>query len=156
MDFRINHNRHGVLDFTFEIEGCGAYPSSYLEHHAFDLATGKELKAKDLFRAESMGALVKKLDARLQQEITAVRRGQMRDIPTECGEAQPDGHFSKAHLEEYTIGLSGVTFHFPYGFPHVALACEPPGKFVMSFAELKEYMSSDSPLVRMLADGSSR
>lgn len=154
MNFRINHNRHGVLDLTFEISGSGAYPSIYFEHHAFELSTGKELKAKDLFEAGSTAKLAKKLDVQLQREAKSVKSGAFKDIPEECRESQVEVHFSTTHLEEFTIGSRGVTFHYPYDFPHVALACEPPGKFAMSFEELKPYIGADSPLGRMISSGS--
>jgi hypothetical protein len=156
LDYQINYNRYGLLDITFRISGSGAYPSTYFEHRLFDLVTGDELKAKDLFDKSKSAALAKALDARLQKEITAAKSGALFDYPKECSDTAkewaPNPRFTKAHLNELTVESTGLIFTYPYTFAHAVLYCEPLGTFEMTFADLAPYLASTSALKRIQPD----
>ena len=56
--------------------------------------------------------------------------------------------FSSKDLDGYEVSVKGVTFHYKYAFPHVAIVYEPAGEFFYTWAQLKPYIKAGGLLSR--------
>ncbi len=150
MDFSVNHNGEDVLSLTILIDSSGAYPVRWYEYRSYLLTTGERILPKALFHPAKMGALVKRLDAELEQEIALARRGKLPRLDPACRDTPLEGHFQVEHLQDFAIQSAGITFYYPYDLPHALKACEPPGRFFLSYAELGPFMPPDGPLAKLI------
>lgn len=134
--YQVNYNKHFILDMTFFQSGVGAYPSEMTEHRVINLKTGNLLRASDVFNPSSLNALIGMVNQAMRAEIRRAiedwrKRGE--DITHEF-----DGvKFRLKHLDQFSVSDKGVTFLYDYGFPHVAKALEPPGRYFFSYEKLK-------------------
>ena len=149
LDYKVNFLGKGLLDITLMMEGSGAYPDGQSKTLVIDLVSGDRLFLPSEFA--NLGGLLRKIDAKRQTEIAAAKK-----------EAQQEGvgseHFdswlkrtkwSASTLEEFSISADGLTFLYDYGFPRVARALEPEGRFSFTWAEIDPYLKSDSKLKRL-------
>lgn len=66
-----------------------------------------------------------------------------------------DDHAARPEdLRDYGLRLSGVLFVHDFGSHHVALALEPDGQMLVSWAEIGPFLSADCALRRALASAS--
>jgi hypothetical protein len=150
MNFRANHNGDDILSLTVDIQWSGAYPTGWMEHRCYVLTTGERVAAKMLFDPARTGALVARLDAELQKEINLARQGKLPKLDSACRDTPLDGHFKAEDLQSFRVGSAGITFSYPYGLPHASKACEPPGSFLLSYADLTPFMLPDNPLAALM------
>lgn len=146
VDYAVNYNRNNVLDLTYTVSGVGAYPSGFEKWVSVDLKTGRRLRAKDLFKADGLGAIAQSIDQQMQQNIRqkiAEVRQQEPDFGTD---AFANHRFQPKNLENFTIGKTGVTFHYSFEFPHVIKAAEPSGDYLMPYSQLTRYIRPDGAL----------
>jgi hypothetical protein len=140
--YTVNYNKYNILDVTLMIEGSGAYPSSSLKYLIVNTKTGTRLKPSDVFtNTAGLTALGQKALAEEIKSETEVLKKEEPDF-------DPAGYFREAvftadNLWAFTVSDDGLTFHYDYGFPHVAQALEPTGDFTFSWAELKPFIKKD-------------
>ena len=152
LDYKVNHNRDGILDITFRQEGVGAYPDSQSKHVAVNLKTGEPIKARDAFKASSYGALVEMVNLKLRAEVAETIRDMERqnDMTAEDKRSMAEQlnglKFTEANLDDFSINAKGVTFLYDAGFPHAIQAFEPVGQYFFSHAELRPHVKADGPL----------
>lgn len=151
LDFEVNTNDDGLLDLTITLSGTGAYPSTSTEHWVFDLDSGRRLTEKDLF--EHREELAKRLDRKLQRVLDDARGGKVRGLPDDCPKELYQGTFTSAELGSFTVRKRGVTFDFPFEFPHAVLACQPSASFELPWSDLAPFLSKRGPLIRKLPRG---
>lgn len=139
--YQVNYNQNGIFDITYAISGIGAYPSTSEKQISVSLVSGKVLRAEDLFKVESLGVLARMLDQALQAEVKAgIAKVKAAEPDVDAEQMFRNQRYRMRHLNNFSITPQGVTFRYNYGFPHVALAYEPAGRFAMSYAELQPYL----------------
>jgi hypothetical protein len=154
LDFKVNYNKNYILDITLWAEGTGAYPDTATEHRAISLKTGDVLKARDVFKADSLGPLARMANERLRaavaEQVKVVEED--RDLTDKDGlKEQLTGlTFGVENLDNFKVGDRGVTFLYDAGFPHVIQALEPNGEYFFAYAQLAPYIRRDGPLGRFV------
>ncbi|NJM46469.1 MAG: DUF4163 domain-containing protein [Alkalinema sp. RU_4_3] len=139
--YQVNYNQNGIFDVTYQISGIGAYPSTSEKQISVSLVSGKVLRAEDLFKVESLGVLARILDQSLQAEIKeGIAKVKAAEPDVDAEQMFRNQRYRMRHLNNFSITPQGVTFRYDYGFPHVALAYEPAGRFPMTYAELQPYL----------------
>ncbi len=152
LEYTVNYNDNGLLSLTYTTTGLGAYPSQFLVYRSVNLTTGSVLHANDLFTTEGLGAIALQVDKQLQDAIKV----QVSKLGTPNTEGI-DPSIYKSHrfriknLNDFTITPNGIMFHYEFGFPHVLIAAEPKGDFLMTYAQLKSYAKPSGPLLRLLS-----
>jgi len=149
--FKTEYNRNGILGIALTFDGSGAYPSIYTKHVVVDVKTGTQVKATDVFASNRILGLAMMLDKLLQQTMqTAIAEAKKEN--SEDGatltEMLAEKHFTAEELNHFSVGDKGVTFYYDYGFPHVALALEPNGEFLIGYAELKPFIKPGGLLAK--------
>jgi Deacetylase PdaC len=148
MDYEVNYNDRGILSLTYSGYGVGAYPSGFVRYRSVNLRNGEALRPHDFFKTEALGAIALMVDRQLQQAIqTKVAELDKDDNAKDIDRAIFRAHrFRIKHLNDFTVTPEGVIFHYRFGFPHVILAAEPKGDFLIPHAELKSYLRANSPI----------
>jgi hypothetical protein len=144
--YTVNYNQNNILDLTYLISGSAAYPSSYEKHVSVDLKTGQVLRAKDLFKADALGAIARTVDQMMQREIQEKISEFRQQEPDLGSDLFAKHHFQQKHLNDFNIGKQGVTFHYNFEFPHAIKAAEPSGAYLLSYEKLMRYIRQDSVL----------
>ncbi len=145
-DYKVNYNKNYILDLTFEQSGSGAYPDTQQKHLAINLKTGNLIKATDIFKQDSLENLAAMVNKKLQAEIkeTLDDVAQNKDYDAEEKKSIPEMFenlkFEAKDLDEFSINDKGITFLYDAGFPHVAQALQPVGRYFFSYAELGSYL----------------
>ncbi len=146
IEYAVNYNRNNILDLTYAVSGVGAYPSGFEKWVSVDLKTGKRLRAKDLFKAEELGVIAQSIDQQMQQNIRQ-KIAEVRQQEPDLGlDAFANHRFQTKNLENFTIGKTGVTFHYNFEFPHVIKAAEPSGNYLMPYSQLTRYIRPEGAL----------
>jgi hypothetical protein len=141
LTYQVNYNQNGIFDITYTISGVGAYSTTSEKQISVSLVSGKVLRAEDLFKVESLGVLARMLDQALQAEVKAgIAKLKAAEPDVDAEDIFRNPRFRVRHLNNFSITPQGVTFRYNYGFPHVALAYEPAGRFAMTYAELQPYL----------------
>lgn len=145
IDYTVNYNQNALLDLTFTISGVGAYPSTYEKHRLVSLKTGKILKATDVFKKESFGAIAVMVNKAMQAEVkAAIANGDKEGA--DLRDQLTNKRFQIKHLNAFSISDKGVTFLYDFDFPHVILALQPSGRYFFSYDQLKMYIKPDGAL----------
>ncbi len=152
-DFTTDYNRNGILGIALTMDGSAAYPSTYTKHVVVDVKTGTQVKATEIFAANRILGLAMMLDKRLQETMqSAIAEADKLNAEDsiELTEILGERHFTAEETNHFSVGDKGVTFYYDYGFPHVALALEPNGEFLISYAELKPFIKPDGLLAKFI------
>ena len=152
LEYTVNYNENGLLSLTYTTTGLGAYPSQFVRHRSVNLTTGSVLRAHDLFTTEALGLIALAVDKQLQDaikvKVSKLGTPNTEDIDPSIYKSH---RFRIKHLNDFTITPSGILFHYEFGFPHVLIAAEPKGDFLMTYAQLKSYAKPSGPLLRLLS-----
>ena len=152
LDYTVNYNDNALLSLTYTSTGVAAYPSTFVRYRSVNLTTGSILRAQDLFTTEGLGAIALQVDKQLQDAIK-VKTSKLGTPNTEDIDPSiyKSHRFRIKHLNDFTITPNGIVFHYEFGFPHVLIAAEPKGDFLMTYAQLKSYAKPSGPLLRLLS-----
>ncbi len=156
LDFKVNYNKHHLLDITFWQTGSGAYPDTHREHFTVSLQTGDVLKAADVFEPGTLPALAGLAHEKLLEEVRGLVKAveDDKDIPAEekasLKESLSALSFGVEDLDEFVVSDAGLTFLYDAGFPHVIQALEPDGEYFFSYARLGPYLKRTGPLGRFV------
>jgi hypothetical protein len=146
VSYIVNYNRDNLLDLTYTILGVGAYPSGFEKRVSVNLKTGQKLRAKDLFKAEALGAIAQAIDQMMQKEIQQKIAEVKQQEPEPVTDLFANHRFQTKNLEDFTISATGITFHYSFEFPHVVKAIEPSGAYLIPYAKLIRYIRQDGAL----------
>lgn len=147
ISFRAPFQKNGLLCLVVDMDGSAAYTDVNSVTRVLDLETGT-LVGPETWDPAHTAELIAKLDARLQENVKTAK-----------AEAGPDGPppemydsftFKDTDLKKFSLGPSGITFQYDFGFPHAVLAAEPDGNLLLTWAEAGAYLTADSPLRRAL------
>lgn len=146
-DYYVMYNRDNLLDVIYWVEGCGAYPDEYFKTIRLSLKTGAKLPAAGIFKKESLGELVKLVDAAMQNKIKLKLK---EDVPAEDAamfkEQLNNAHFTMKEIDSFCVGGDGITFYYEFGFAHISRCYEPEGFFFFPYGQLQKYLRADGPL----------
>ncbi|MCX5963909.1 MAG: hypothetical protein NT070_12455 [Cyanobacteria bacterium] len=152
LDYAVNYNDNALLSLTYTSTGVSAYPSTFVRHRSVNLLTGSVLRAQDLFTTEGLGAIALQVDKQLQEaikvQVSKLGTPNMEGIDPSIYKSH---RFRIKNLNDFTITPDGIIFHYEFGFPHVLIAAEPKGDFLITYAQLKSYAKPSGPLLRLLS-----
>lgn len=149
--YEVNYNKNDILDVTLFMSGSGAYPSVYQKPILVNLKTGAQIRPQDVFT--NLQALARKVNEAQQKEIKQATEEYTKDPDAadfDASEYFREANFTVKNLNEFSVSEKGATFVYNYGFPHIALALEPEGRFFYSWAELKSFVRRDGILGRFV------
>lgn len=152
--YRVLYNKNGILNVKFSIDVSAAYESHYDKTIAVNLNTGEIIKPEDIFVRTKLEHLAKKLDKSLQKEIAVA----VREVKTDLGENEGgqvlaqfnEKIFTPVYLDEFEVSDKGITFFYKYEFAHIVRNYEPPGRFFLSYAQLKPFVRRDGLLGKLV------
>ncbi|MDQ6786755.1 MAG: hypothetical protein M3033_08085 [Acidobacteriota bacterium] len=148
--YKVNYNKNGILGIILSVVGSGAYPSEYEKSVVVNLKTGERVVAKDVF--VKLSEFVAKLKRAQQGEIKKAIADIKKNEPDEENPEQlfENTNFTIENLDEFSINNTGVTFRYDYGFPHVALALQPEGRYFYSWSQLKPFVRRDGLFAKFI------
>jgi hypothetical protein len=139
--YEVQYNKRGILGVFLSLSGTGAYTSSYGKNVIVDLKTGNRATPATVFVGlDRIVALCRK---RQEEEIRSAQASIEREQPDFAESAKEIfkyANFVKLNLDWFILDDDGVTFVYDYGFPHIAEALEPGGRYFFSWAEIKPYI----------------
>lgn len=152
VSYNINYNANNILDISVFVETLGAYSSGYVNRLTFDTRTGEKLSISSILKPASLTQLAFECDQLLQERIKkSIAEADEGEGADWLKELTQDRKFETEHLNNFSISPEGITFYYPFGFPHAALALEPDDAFLFTFNQLKDDIdpaSILSPLVQ--------
>jgi hypothetical protein len=138
--YTVNYNKYGILSITLWVTGTGAYPSTFDKTVVIDLKTGNRITPTMVFNnIVGLTAKGKKAQEKeVKQAIIRIKKDEpdFEDPATLFGSTD----YEAENLNEFSVSDKGVTFIYDYGFPHVALALQPNGRYFFSWRELKPFI----------------
>lgn len=151
--YKVHYNADYLLDITFTQNGLAAYPDTHQKHMLINLRDGKVVKAADAFDATKLESLTELVDRELQRELGKLRAEHLAttqdpDERQALTDAYATLKVEREHLDEFSVGKTGITFLYDAGFPHVIKALEPQGRFFFTYRTLNEYIRPDGPLAK--------
>ncbi|NNE66739.1 MAG: hypothetical protein HKN33_09235 [Pyrinomonadaceae bacterium] len=144
LDFRVTYNKQNVLVMELTREGSGAYPSGETVTVVANSSYGAPVPFTDVFKNRI--GLLQAIDKKQQAEMQAAEK----EYQAEGGEGKlfeiHEAEKASDQVSEFSLNDYGVTFIFDYGFPHVAKALQPPGRYFFSWSELEPYLKEYSQI----------
>lgn len=141
-DYEVKYNKSNILQVDLFIEGSGAYPSGSTKRIIVNSKNGTRVKPSDVFT--NLSGLASLGEKSLQTEIKTETARIKKDEPDfDPSEYFNNAKFTTDNLWAFTVSDTGLTFHYDYGFPHVALALQPDGDFFYKWSELKPFIKKD-------------
>ncbi len=143
-DFKVDYNRGHILCVSLFIEGSGAYPSTSTKYVTVNTRTGMAVKPIDVFvRTAGLKAVLTKMRAKEIADTKASIKKDPENKDVDIDQLFKDSlEYNKIKLDQFTVKSDGVVFHHNYDFPHVVQALQPPGEFLLTWAQLKPYLKS--------------
>lgn len=140
-DYQVDYNKNGILSVGLSMSGTGAYPSVYTKTVVVNSKTGTIVKPADVFtNLRGLAAAVKKYQQKeIKESIAEIKKDKDFNEPNPETLFEDDD-FTVENLGEFTVSDRGVIFNYDYGFPHVILALEPSGSFLLTWKELKPFI----------------
>jgi Predicted membrane protein len=148
--YKVNYNKNGILDVTLNVSGSGAYPSDYDKTVVVNLATGERARPADVFvNVAGLAAKCRRIQqAEIKRSLIDIKKN---DPDTDDPESLfADTKFTVENLKDFTLNDRGTTFLYDYGFPHVIQALQPPGRYFISWKEIKPFIKQGGLLARFV------
>jgi hypothetical protein len=138
--YTVNYNKYGILAITLSVTGTGAYPSTFNKTVVIDLKTGNRITPGMVFN--NIVGLTAKGKKAQEKEVKQAIISIKKDDPDTEDPASLFGStdYQSENLNEFSVSDKGVTFIYDYGFPHVAQALQPNGRYFFSWRELKGFI----------------
>jgi len=146
--YTVDYNRNGVLALSVAREWLAAYSSFSGERLVLSTRTGERLPIGQLLHPAALPELARQCDKLLQARMQEARRAAAGsgEEAQWLDELFAGKTFTAAHLADFAVTGEGITFYYPFAFPHAALALQPDDSFSFTFAQLKPYLKPDGPL----------
>lgn len=155
--FKVLRKDSQILSLLIEGEGCGAYCESFQSSYAFDLSTGRKLKAEDILSEEGRRVLMRKIHEAavktIRDQMKQINKNteldresamEVKDMYTEC----IDWHDGQANRTDGDLGSMRVSdehVDFVLGrcSNHARRALDEIGdfNFRISYVELMSYLA---------------
>jgi len=149
--YHVNYNKNFILDLTFTQSGMGAYPDEQSRHFLITLRDGSVIRPADVFVAAKLPQLQALVNEKFQTELKEIleslknSKSDPEDIRI-ASEAQETLDYKSKDLDNFEVGVKGVTFLYDAGYPYVIRAFEPQGRYFFTYSQLKPYIKRDGPL----------
>lgn len=150
-DYDINYNKNGILSIYLSMSGTAAYPSTMGKNVVVNLKTGNEVKPADVFT--NLNGLAAEIKKRQSAEIKQAKEDYKKDSENsdfDGSEYFQNADFKAENLENFNVTENGVTFTYDYGFPHVILALQPDGNYLLTWNELKPFIKRGGLLAQFV------
>lgn len=149
--YTVNYNKNGLLDITLSVTGTGAYPSTFNKTVVIDLKTGNRVTPGMAF-TNIVGLTAKGKKAQEKEVKQAIIDIKKEDPEVEDPASVFFGStdFEGENLNEFSVSDRGITFIYDYGFPHVAQALQPDGRYFFPWRELKGHIKPTGPFGRFV------
>lgn len=165
--FDVNYDKNNILSLIIHIAHYGAYPDENTINYLINLKSGEVLKFTDIFHQENAEGLLSLLNKKLQNNIderidfeknenskridplaqlNACSDVEMIQILQRVKEYAIITNGDLTDFTNFKITADGVYFVFEFGFNHATHACEPEGNLILTYSELKPYISLDGLL----------
>jgi hypothetical protein len=143
----VNYNQSSLLSLTVVSEWLAAYPSFSTKYINIHTTTGQPIKIEQLLSPASFDIVIKQADNILQERIAETKKEAAGTDEEEwANELLTDKRFERVHLQNFTIHDNGITFYYPFHFPHAALAREPEGAIGFTFEQLNDFIDKNGLL----------
>jgi hypothetical protein len=150
-DYKVLYNQKGILSMELFMDGTAAYPSGSSTHVVVNLTTGNRARPADVFTdLAGLARIVKRMQTAEVKAATAKFKKDPDLSDTDPKQLFEFTNYTTKELADYSVGNSGVTFYYDYGFPHVLEGKQPDGTFLLTWAELKPYIRHDGLLARFI------
>lgn len=149
--FEVAFNQKGILNIYLSMSGIAAHETFFGKYATVDLKTGKRIMAKDVFiNLNGLISEIKKLQKEeIAESITDIKnQTDFSDVDTD--ELFKYAKFQQIHLEEFSIGNEGITFHYSYSFPYIYRTIEPTGSFFLNWKSLKPFIRRNGLLGKFI------
>lgn len=140
--YEVKYNQNGILAVTVSANGIAAYPDGFERYVVVDTKSGARVKAADVFT--DLPALATKVKAVQQAEVASALVEIKKEDPENDNPAMffESTDFKVENLDSFLVDDKGVTFIYDYGFPHVAQALQPEGRYAFTWSELKPFVKT--------------
>lgn len=139
IDYQVDYNAGYILSFTYQkFDSRHRVLTSY-EHMVFDLRTGKNVKAEDVFIPSSMPAMARMVDLRFQKAMKT-RMDEYSSDDKDLKDMLAELSFSPDLLDDFTVGAEGVTFYYAYGTTSYYPIFDKES-FTFNYEEMKGYIN---------------
>ena len=151
-DYKVNYNKNGVFDCSFELEYLGAHLSYDYHRTTIDLYTEKKVILNELIKDSEVSNLVKFCKEEIKSKMKhaldeALKNNQIQADESELFEGF---EFEKKDLNNFCFNEDGVTIYYDFFFPHYAMAIEPYGDIFLSWNELEKYLNTELDFVKRI------
>jgi hypothetical protein len=152
--YRVVYNKNGILNLRFSIDVSTADKSHYDKTIAVNLKTGELIKPEDVFT----GAKQKQLAARINKSLQAEIARTARRVKKESGDDKGgqilaqfrEKIFTPLYLDSFELSDKGITFVYTYDYAYIPGNYKPPGRFFLSYAQLKPFVRRDGLLGKLI------
>jgi hypothetical protein len=145
--YRVVYNKNDILNLRFSIDVSTAYKSHYDKTIALNLKTGELIEPEDVFTRAKQEQLAARINKSLQAEIARAVRRVKKELGDDKGGqilAQfREKIFTPLYLGEFEVSDKGITFVYTYDYAYIAGNYKPPGRFFLSYAQLKPFVRRD-------------
>jgi hypothetical protein len=149
-DFKVNYNKNNILDVLLFMEGSGAYPSTTTKYLIVNSKNGTRVKPADVFvKLDTLAAMIRKAQILEMKKASADYLKDPDATDFASNEYFDRADFKAENLWAFTVSDKGITFHYDYEFPHVALALQPSGTYFYGWSKLKPYIKTDGPFATL-------
>ncbi len=150
-NYKVKYNKNGILCVDLWMEGTGAYSWGTSKVVVIDTQKGVRVLPGNVFtNPKGIVKLIEpKQEREIQETITRVKKEE-ESYENNIKELFNNRRFSERDIDHFDVSDTGVTFHYDYGFPHVALAYEPDGEFMFTWKQLKPYIKRDGLLAQFV------
>jgi hypothetical protein len=147
--FVVNYNQASILSITVLSEWVAAYSSHSSKFINIHTLSGDPIKIEQVLKPSALGDVAALADKILQERITEAKQEASGTDEAEWVEELLSGKkFEKAHLQHFTIHDNGLSFYYPFNFPHAALALEPEGAIGFTFEQLATFVDPNGLLAK--------
>jgi hypothetical protein len=145
----VNYNQSSILSITVLSEWVAAYSSHSSKFINIHTLSGDPIKIEHILKPSALGEVAALADKILQERIAQAKQEASGTDEAEWVEELLAGKkFEKAHLQQFTIHDNGLSFYYPFNFPHAALALEPEGAIGFTFEQLATFVDPNGLLAK--------
>jgi|GEM_PF-6469667 len=147
---RIIFNEKMILSCAETISATAAYSWTSVSYVNFNVRTGKQLSAIELFKPESVPAVKNYVSQIARKHLDEAIGGRSdtseREIIQKLGQTALETALSQSRLYDFYLTTDGLVFEFPWAFPHAEAALQPTTAIAVPERLLREWIDPKGPL----------
>ena len=152
VDYKINYNKNGVFDCSFELEYLGAHLNYDYHRTTLDLYTEKQVFLNEIIKETELNILIDFCNEEIKIKTKHALEEALNNnqIQTDEAELFEGFEFDKKDLNNFSFNEEGVTIYYNFFFPHYARAIEPNGEIFLNWNELEKYLNTELDLIKRI------